>query len=82
MQLTLADIFSIVQQILHEGKMGHAALESIKLELSKRRKKKTSDSVIKMLRSGTQVVLKQFPEKFITSFGESLGKALGQALSK
>jgi len=78
----ISDIFSIVQKVLDGGATGHEALEEIKSELSSRRKKKTKDSIISALRSGAQIVLKQFPEKFITSFAESFGKALGQSIVK
>lgn len=82
MQATVADIFSIVQSVIAGASTGDKALEKIKQELSSRRKRKTTDSIINALRSGAQIVLKQFPEKFITSFAESFGKALGQALGK
>lgn len=82
MQATVADIFSIVQTTLFDGKAGHEALESIKLELSNRRRKKTRDSIIESLRAGAQIVLKQFPEKFITSFAESFAKSLAASILK
>ena len=82
MQATVADIFSIVQTVFNNGNTGHNALEEIKSELSNRRRKKTKDSIVQALRSGAQIVLKQFPEKFITSFAGSLGKALGESLIK
>lgn len=82
MQATLADIFSIVQTVINNGNIGHDALEEIKSELSSRRRRKSKDSIIQALRSGAQIVLKQFPEKFITSFAESFGKALGENFAK
>lgn len=82
MQATVADVFSIVQTTLDAGRTGHEVLEDIKLELSNRRRSKTKDSIIASLRSGAQIVLKQFPEKFITSFAESLGKSLAAGIIK
>ena len=82
MQATVADIFSIVQTVINDGNTGHDALEEIKSELSNRRRKKAKDSIIKALRSSAQIVLKKFPEKFITSFAESLGKSLGDSFVK
>ena len=82
MQANMADIFSIVQSVLNQGHQGQVALEKIKDELSQRRKNKSRDSLIRSLRAGAQIVLKQFPEKFITSFASSFGKALGENLNK
>jgi len=82
MQATVADIFSIVQTVLIDGNIGHDVLGDIRLELSSRRRKKAKDSIVKALRSGAQIVLKRFPEKFITSFAESFGKALGENFAK
>jgi len=82
MQETMADVFSVVQETLEEGNTGHQALEKIKTELSAQRKRRKKGSLIQALRTGAKIVLKQFPEKFITSFAESLGKALGENLAK
>jgi hypothetical protein len=82
MQATIADVFSVVQETLDEGYVGHDALKSIRTKLSEQRKQRKKNGLIQALRSGAQIVLKQFPEKFITSFAESFGKALGDNLAK
>ena len=81
MQAMLADIFSIVQTVLDAGSLGHDALDAIRKELSRRRRRKTKDTIIASLRSGAQIVLKQFPEKFLTAFAEGFGGALGATLT-
>lgn len=82
MQTTMADIFSIVQEALGQGNIGHEALNKIKMELSTQRKRKKKSGLIQSLRSGAQIVSKQFPEKFITSFVENLGRALAEKLTR
>lgn len=82
MQSILADIFSIVQTVLNKGYLGHDALDAIRSELSRRRRRKTKDAIIEALRSGAQIVLKQFPEKFLVAFAEGLGGGLGTNLTK
>ena len=77
MDATLADLFSLVQEILGKELKGYDALDGIRIELSKRRRNKRNQSLINNLRKGARIVLIQLPEKCLTAFFEGLGKAAG-----